>query len=121
GPKSLFPLWRYRLKKKDFPATPRHEAHGSLLMGGFAEGAARPGGPCGFYSNIRRPQPVGGDEPRRHSELETKSSRRSKIVGEEEATRQSVVDFRVHEASVGIELLRELPINVDRNCVHRTR
>jgi hypothetical protein len=59
-------------------------------------------GPSGRHALVRRPL-----------ELETKSSRGREIVHEQVAVRQSVVDLRVHDAGVGVEL----PIDVDRNRV----
>jgi len=50
---------------------------------------------------------------RRPSELETKSSRRSKVASEEEAVCQPIADLREHHAGIDVELLRELPVDVD--------
>jgi len=49
----------------------------------------------------------------RPSELETKSSRRSKVASEEEAVCQPIADLREHHAGIDVELLRELPVDVD--------
>ena len=53
------------------------------------------------------------------SEAEAEANRGSDRVAMDEAVRQATIHPREHQSGVGVKLLRKLPINDERNRVHR--
>jgi hypothetical protein len=57
--------------------------------------------------------------PSGFSEAEARPNRRSDRVATAVAVRQATIHLREHQSGIGIKLLRKLPINDERNRVHR--
>src|ERR1700704_928073 len=65
------------------------------------------------------PSVNGSSPPAGFSEAEAKPHRRIDRAPIEEAVCQAAIDLREHDPGVGIELLRKLPIDHERNGVER--